>query len=79
MATLTKRMVEVLAHADLDRGTISDVPQSTARGLERRKLIEPLEVWPHGSTVLGRFPHVGAKLTAEGLAQARIIANERTT
>jgi hypothetical protein len=80
MATLTPRMRELVAEADLDRGAINDVPLATMFALARRGLVVDRPGWVKmgnsrgQSTSAGRFPHYrGVKLTEAGIRAARAV------
>ena len=82
MIKLTKKMLEVLKNADLDRGEINDVPMSTMYGLEARQLVSSnwRKAGSHSrrTTAGGTFPkHSRVKLTAAGLRAARSIQGLR--
>jgi hypothetical protein len=73
MRQLTKRMHEVLLSADLNSGTVNDVPVSTMYGLEARKLITDdwRKPWSTQTSMSGRLPHCSGRMTDEGVRLAR--------
>ena len=78
MRPLTAPMLQILREADLERGTLNNVPLGTAQGLHDRGLI----YWRNGAynTERGSFPrYYGVRLTPEGLAMARRQSQSKST